>query len=77
MSLNPAQVHHARTSGSTDTHLARVWRRSVGTVRSARVGKTYRDHSTPPDIAPRQGNGRGMKPQAQPARVRRSYFHGC
>lgn len=70
MSLTDAQVHHARTSGSTDTHLARIWRHSVGTIRSARIGETYRDHPTLPDIAPRQGNGRGMKPIAQPARAR-------
>jgi len=74
MSLTANQVHVARTSGYTDTHLARIWRVTPGTVHAARRGLTHTGHPTPADTAPRDANGRGMKPKAQPARVRRSYF---
>jgi hypothetical protein len=75
--LTADQVHCARTSGLTDTHLSRIWRVTVATVLHARRGDTHKAHPTPPDRAPRDGNGRGMKPNAKPARVRRSYLRGC
>jgi hypothetical protein len=74
MSLNPDRVHVARTAGLTDSHLARLWRVTDGTVRRARRGETYPRHPTPADLAPRDGNGRGQNPIAKPARVRRAYL---
>jgi hypothetical protein len=41
--------------GQADSLIAisREYRVSVATVRDARVGKTWTDHATPPDSAPR------------------------
>jgi hypothetical protein len=72
--LTDALVTNIRTSRYTDSHWARVLRLHPHTIRNARVGLTYSHVLTPPDAAPRDGNGRGQKPQAQPARVRRVYF---
>jgi len=71
MSLTPDRIHIARTAGLTDSHLARLWRVTDSAVRRARRGETYPGHPTAPDLAPRDGNGRGQKPHAQRARVRR------
>lgn len=57
-SLDVDKVHHVRTSGLTDSHHARQLGVSVATIRDARVGKTWREHPTPPDTAPREGGGR-------------------
>jgi hypothetical protein len=72
--LTPERVHHIRTSGLTDAHLARKYRVLPETVRRARVGLTHPDHPTPPDTAPREGAGRKASPQARRAKVRRSYY---
>ena len=75
MSLTDTQVTAIRSAGLTDTEWARRLKISVGTIRGARIGLTYRHVATPPDVAPRDGNGRGQKPVAKPARVRRSYLN--
>ena len=41
-----------------DLDRSRTVRVSVATVRDARIGKTWTDHPTPPDMAPRTGGGR-------------------
>lgn len=74
MSLDDAKIHHIRTANETDAHLSRKYRRSVSTIRRARIGVTHGLHPTPPDRAPREGAGRKAPPQARPARVRRSYL---
>jgi hypothetical protein len=58
MSLNPRRVELIRTSGLPDTRWARLWRLHVRTIRDARVGRTFKDHPTPPDTRSRvrQGN---------------------
>lgn len=63
-SLDSDKVHNVRTSGLTDSHLARQNGVSVATIRDARVGNTWRDHPTPPDTAPREGGGRKAGAQA-------------
>jgi hypothetical protein len=79
--LTPERVHVARTSGLTDTYLARIWRLTVGTVRDARLGLSWKSHPTPPDTARRDATGSthairaGLPQKAVPARVRRSYFN--
>lgn len=72
--LTADRVHHIRTSGETDAHQARKHRRTVTTIRRARIGDTHQTHPTPPDRAPREGSGRYSSPRARPARLRRSYF---
>jgi hypothetical protein len=58
--LTALRVHMIRTSGLPDRHFARIWRKHPQTIRNARIGVTWRDHSTPPDTKPRgqakQGN---------------------
>lgn len=73
MSLDPTKVHHIRTSGLTDAHLAREYRKTPYAIWAARTGRTHKTHPTPPDLAPRQGGGRNASPQARPARVRRPF----
>lgn len=73
MSLDDTKIHHIRTSGLTDAHLARKYRVLPETVRRARVGITHPEHPTPPDRAPRESAGRKSSPQARPARVRRPF----
>lgn len=67
-SLDADKVHQVRTSGFTDSHLARQNGVSVATIRDARVGNTWRDHPTPPDTAPREGGGRKAGAQARKRR---------
>jgi hypothetical protein len=57
--LTDEQVRHIRTAGLPDSQLATKYRRTIGTIRDARVGKTYRDHPTPPDTKPRGQRNRG------------------
>lgn len=79
MSLTASQVHHARTSGLTDTYLARIWRVKTGTVFAARRGTTWRDHPTPPDRVPRDSTGStqtiraGLPQMAVPRKQRREW----
>jgi len=54
------RVHEIRTSGLTDRHYARLWRMTDGAIRDARVGRTWPNHTTPADTAPR-GPGRPFK----------------
>jgi len=72
--LSSAQVEYIRVSGLTDAAVARVLRRSLTTVRRARIGLTHSQYPVRPDRAPREGAGRRASPIARPARVRRSYF---
>jgi len=72
--LTVCQIHRIRTSGETDAHLGRLYRKRPETIRRARIGLTHPDHPTPPDTAPREGAGRLASPQARPARVRQSYY---
>lgn len=55
--LTAAEVHLIRTNGKTDSENARRLKRTVGTIRDARVGNTWRDHPTPPDNKPRGARG--------------------
>lgn len=71
--LTASRVHELRTARQTDTHYARLWRLSPKTILRARTGISWKSHPTPADTAPRDGNGRGQKPVAQPARVRRQW----
>jgi hypothetical protein len=66
-SLDSAKVHHIRTAGVTDSHLARLYGVTVAAVRDARVGDTWADHPTPPDTAPRSSWGRRGSPAARSA----------
>jgi hypothetical protein len=68
------QVHLIRTSGFTDACFARIWRKTVNRVRAARIGATYKNHPTPPDVRPRDPAGRYQGIQAKPAKVRHAYF---
>jgi hypothetical protein len=63
--LDSAKVHQIRTSGLTDSHHCRLFRVSVATVRDARIGKTWTDHPTPPDMAPRNGGVRNCGREAK------------
>lgn len=56
--LTPETVHAIRTSGLTDPHWARVLGVSCNAVRLARVGRTWKSHPTPPDIAARVPTGK-------------------
>jgi hypothetical protein len=51
--LTAHRVHLVRTLGMPDAWWGRYWRLTTGSVRDARVGKTWRKHPTPPDTAPR------------------------
>lgn len=51
--LTDERVHLIRTAGKTDRHYASLWRLTIGSIRDARVGNTWRDHPTPPDTKPR------------------------
>jgi hypothetical protein len=55
--LDSAKVHQVRTGRLTDSHHSRLFGVSIATVRDARIGKTWTDHPTPPDMAPRTGGG--------------------
>lgn len=67
MSLNARRVELIRTSGKTDRYWARIWRVTAQTVRDARIGNTWKDHHTPPDVTPRTGGGRNPTAEAIPA----------
>ena len=77
--LTPERVHLIRTSGYTDSHWARVWRLQDGTVRDARRGTTWKNHSTPPDSAPRDQTGcthairAGLPQKSVPRKQRRRW----
>lgn len=73
--LTDYQVTQIRTQRLTDTHWARVLRVRTSTIRDARIGKRYQYVITPPDVAPRDGTGRGgtVNPNARPAKVRRQW----
>lgn len=57
MPLNSAQVRTIRTANLPDTHFATLYKVTRGTVRAARIGDTWANHSTPPDVAPREKRG--------------------
>jgi hypothetical protein len=63
--LDSAKVHQIRTGGLTDSHHGRLFGVSVATVREARIGKTWADHPTPPDMALRTGGGRDSRREAK------------
>jgi hypothetical protein len=77
--LTSAQVHQIRTTGLTDRWWADKLRVRNATVRRARVGETYLEHPTPPDIAPRDQTGctfairAGLPQKAVPKKQRRSW----
>jgi hypothetical protein len=75
--LTDDTVTQIRTASLTDTYWARLLGTTVLTIRSARCGITYRDVTTPPDVRPRKGTGRGRKSDANLARVRRGCLDGC
>lgn len=58
MSLTFDAVHRIRTSGLSDAHFARLYRVTRQTVRSARIGETFTDNPTPPDLRERDARGR-------------------
>jgi hypothetical protein len=57
LSLTFKRVHEIRTVALPDPVYARRWRLDVQTVRNARTGKTWPEHPTPPDTAPRARKG--------------------
>lgn len=58
MKLNATRVHLIRSTGKTDRYWGRIWRLRDETVRDARIGKSWPNHPTPPDCAPRtKGSG--------------------
>lgn len=59
-SLTADRVHILRTAGKPDSYFARIWRMTTGAIRDARVGRTWPNHTTPADTAPR-GPGRPFK----------------
>jgi hypothetical protein len=75
--LSDSTVTEIRTAGKTGTHWSRELGIHVKTIADARRGVTYQHVATSPDLAARRGTGRGLKADALPARVRRSYFRGC
>lgn len=72
--LTDDQVHRIRTLGLSDAHWARVLVRSVGVIRAARVGDTYRQVATAPDQKARESGGRFAGPLARPARQQWNYY---
>jgi hypothetical protein len=60
--LTAEQVHAIRTEGRTDIYFATKYRTTVGTIRYARIGKSWANHPTPPDTKPRMkvGNWDGL-----------------
>jgi hypothetical protein len=64
--LTDERVHTLRTANLPDRHFERLWHIHAQTVRRARIGQTWRDHPTPPDIKPRvsQGNWNAEIPTA-------------
>lgn len=62
--LDPAKVHHIRTCGLTDAHLARKYRVTRNTIRNARTGRTWENHPTPADNSKRIGGGRKASEKA-------------
>jgi hypothetical protein len=75
--LTDAVVTEIRTAGKTDTYWSRELGIHVKTIADARRGVTYQHVKTPPDLAARRGTRHGLKADALPARIRRSYFDGC
>lgn len=57
MSLTLQRVHLIRTVPEPDIVYAARWRMTVGSIRHARLGKTWADHPTPPDTKPRAKRG--------------------
>jgi hypothetical protein len=57
MSLTFRRVEYIRTSGLPDTLLARRWGVTPSTIHQARTGKTWPEHPTKPDCAPRAHKG--------------------
>jgi hypothetical protein len=55
--LTFSRVTTIRTIPELDTVYARRWRVSVSAVREARIGKSWREHPTPPLTAPRAHKG--------------------
>lgn len=51
--LDPWRVHVCRIARLEDAYLARVWWTTVGAIRDARTGRTWRSVATPPDTTPR------------------------
>lgn len=80
MSLTPDRIHIIRTGGYTDTHFARLWRLRTKTIREARCGLTWKNHPTPPDLAPRDQTGctlairAGLPQKAVPRKQRRQWI---
>jgi hypothetical protein len=62
MSLTFRRVHYIRTSREPDALLARRWGVLPSTIHQARTGKTWPEHPTPADTAPRshKGNWHGI-----------------
>jgi hypothetical protein len=52
-SLTDDDIHRIRTEGRPDTYWALKLNVSQPIVQKARVGKTYKNHPTPPDRRPR------------------------
>lgn len=80
MKLTEQQVRQIRTSGYTDSYWGRRLRVDDNTVRSARMGLSYRHIPTPSDTAAREGTGsthairQGLPQVARPKRMRRSWL---
>lgn len=60
MTLTTERVHLIRVSGKADAHFARLFCMTTGSIRDARVGRTWLAHPTKPDDTPR-GPGRPFK----------------
>lgn len=64
MSLNHTRVMLIRTTGMTDTYWGKIWKLSSANIRKARIGISWKDHPTPPDISPRKALGRNAGSKA-------------
>lgn len=56
--LTDEAVHRVRTAGMTDAYFARLYHVSTQAVRLARIGETFKEHPTPPDLRERMSPGR-------------------
>lgn len=72
--LNVEKVTFIRTSGLTDSELARRYCVTSTVIKKARTGETWKDVEAPPDKTLRIGQGRFHGIQAVPAPVKRGYF---
>ena len=61
-SLTDQRVHILRTANKSDRYFERLWRVGVQAIRQARVGITWKHHTTPPDNRPRVPKGNWNAP---------------